>query len=137
MFEYSWVLAALRTRALQASVHLGSLTRKTGALRAPTAALVPANLKIKGEFLGDFSPFALLYSTLLHLPPLRLHCVGGCSDRIHDRCDFGILEVDEIKKYCIMCTRDGLSHHLVKHPKQACILPLDSEAETHCALETR
>ncbi len=32
----------------------------------------------------------VLYSTLLHLPPLRFHCVGGCWDRTHDCCDFGI-----------------------------------------------
>jgi hypothetical protein len=25
--------------------------------------------------------FSILYSTLLHLPPLRFHCVGGCWDR--------------------------------------------------------
>jgi hypothetical protein len=27
------------------------------------------------------------YSTLLHLPPLRFHCAGGCWDRIQDCCD--------------------------------------------------
>ncbi len=32
----------------------------------------------------------VLYSTLLHLPPLRFHCVGGCWDRTQDSCDFGI-----------------------------------------------
>jgi hypothetical protein len=31
-----------------------------------------------------------LYSTLLHLPPHRFHCVGGCWDRSQDNCDFGI-----------------------------------------------
>ncbi len=31
----------------------------------------------------------VLYSTLLHLPPLRFHCVGGCWDRNQDCCDFG------------------------------------------------
>ncbi len=31
---------------------------------------------IKGNSFGFF-----LYSTLLHLPPLRFHCVGGCWDR--------------------------------------------------------
>jgi hypothetical protein len=29
----------------------------------------------------------VLYSTLLHLPPLRYHCVGGCWDRTQDFCD--------------------------------------------------
>ncbi len=41
------------------------------------------------EFFG-FS-FSVRYSTLLHLPPLRFHCVGGgCWDRTQDCCDFGI-----------------------------------------------
>ncbi len=32
---------------------------------------------LKGECLGFFS-FYERYSTLLHLPPLRFYCVGGC-----------------------------------------------------------
>jgi hypothetical protein len=32
----------------------------------------------------------VLHSTLLHLPPLRFHCVGGCWDRTQDSCDCGI-----------------------------------------------
>ncbi len=31
--------------------------------------------------------FSLQYSTLLHLPPLRFHCVDGCWDRTQDRCN--------------------------------------------------
>jgi hypothetical protein len=34
--------------------------------------------------------FYVDYSTLLHLPPLRFHCVGGYWDRTHDCCDFTI-----------------------------------------------
>ncbi len=34
--------------------------------------------------------FYVLYSTLLHLLPLRFNCVGGCWDRTQDCCDFGI-----------------------------------------------
>jgi len=34
--------------------------------------------------------FIILYSTLFHLPLLRLHCVEGCWDRTQDYCDFGI-----------------------------------------------
>ncbi len=30
------------------------------------------------------------FSTLLHLPPLRLHCVGGCWDRTQNYFDFAI-----------------------------------------------
>ncbi len=33
---------------------------------------------------------SVLYSTLLHLPPLRFHCVVGSWDRTQDSCDFGI-----------------------------------------------
>jgi hypothetical protein len=33
--------------------------------------------------------FNLLYLTLLHLPPLRFHCVGGCWDRTQDYCNQG------------------------------------------------
>jgi hypothetical protein len=35
-------------------------------------------LKLKGDFFGFFSFFYVCYSTLLHLPPIRFHCVGGC-----------------------------------------------------------
>jgi hypothetical protein len=41
-------------------------------------------------FQVQLSMFYVLYSTLLHLPPLRFHCVGGCWDRTQDCCDFGI-----------------------------------------------
>jgi hypothetical protein len=43
---------------------------------------------LKGNFFG-FS-FNVHYSTLLHLPLLRFHFVGGCWDRTQDCCDFGI-----------------------------------------------
>ncbi len=39
---------------------------------------------------GFFLDFVVLYSTLFHLPPLRLHCAGGCWDRTQGWCyDFG------------------------------------------------
>jgi hypothetical protein len=34
--------------------------------------------------------FYVLYSTLLHLPPLRFSYVGGCWDRTQDSSDFCI-----------------------------------------------
>jgi hypothetical protein len=37
------------------------------------------------RFLRTF--FYVRYSTLLHLPPLRFHCVGGCWDWTQDCCD--------------------------------------------------
>jgi hypothetical protein len=39
-------------------------------------------------FLGDF--YFVLYSTLLHLPPLRFHCADGCWDRTQDSCNWCI-----------------------------------------------
>ncbi len=39
---------------------------------------------------GFLKIFYVLYSTLLNLPPLRFHCVGGCLVRIQNCCDFGI-----------------------------------------------
>ncbi len=38
----------------------------------------------------DINSYFVLYQTLLHLPPLRFHCVGGCCDRTQNYCDFGI-----------------------------------------------
>jgi hypothetical protein len=47
-------------------------------------------LHLKGGFFGFFSLY-VRYSKLLHLPPLRFHCVGGGWDRTQDCCDdFGI-----------------------------------------------
>jgi hypothetical protein len=46
------------------------------------------NFFLKGIFLIFY--FYVRYLTLLHLLPLRFHCVGGCWDRTQDCCDFGI-----------------------------------------------
>ncbi len=48
-----------------------------------------AYIDSKGELFWIFSFYAL-YSTLLHLPPLRFLCIGGCWGRTQDCCDFGI-----------------------------------------------
>ncbi len=48
-----------------------------------------SRLRKKGGFFWIFS-FYVRYSTLLHLPPLRLHCVGRCWDRTQDSCNYGI-----------------------------------------------
>jgi hypothetical protein len=42
------------------------------------------------HFLYFILHFSLLYSTLLHLPPFRFHCVGGCWDLTQDSCDLGL-----------------------------------------------
>jgi hypothetical protein len=47
--------------------------------------------KVFYNFLGDFLVFFfVLYSALLHLPPLRFHCADGCWDRTQDRCNWCI-----------------------------------------------
>jgi hypothetical protein len=43
---------------------------------------------ISGIYFGFF--VYVRYSTLLHLLPLRFHCVGGCWDLAHDFCDFAV-----------------------------------------------
>ncbi len=45
---------------------------------------------LKGDFF-DFFLFYVRYLTLLLLPPLRFHCVGGCWDRTQDSCDYGLV----------------------------------------------
>ncbi len=57
-------------------------------------------------FTGGFffyKSFYVHYSTPLRLPPLRFHCVGGCWDRTHDCCDFGI---DSSHHLCSTLCRD-------------------------------
>jgi hypothetical protein len=57
-------------------------------------------------FFWDF--FHVLYSTLLHLPPLGFHCAGGCWDQTQDWCDFGIGSQDALttRLDLIHCRRD-------------------------------
>ncbi len=43
---------------------------------------------IKGDFFIFY--FHVRYSTLLHLLPLKFHCVGECWDWSQDCCDYGI-----------------------------------------------
>jgi hypothetical protein len=47
-------------------------------------------LFFKNIFGGIFSFSFVLYSALLHLPPLRFHCADGCWDRAQDRCNWCI-----------------------------------------------
>jgi hypothetical protein len=39
---------------------------------------------------GNVLSFIILYLTLLHLPPHKFHCDGGCWDWIQDCCDLEI-----------------------------------------------
>ncbi len=51
-------------------------------------------LPISEFSLGEiFLTFFILYSTLLHLPPLRFHCADGCWDRTQDRSNYSALAV--------------------------------------------
>jgi hypothetical protein len=50
--------------------------------------LTPDRVSKAGNKHGDFVViliFYVFYSTLLHLPPLRFHCVEGCWDRNRPR----------------------------------------------------
>jgi hypothetical protein len=44
--------------------------------------------KVRAGAVWDFS--STLFTALLHLPPLRFHCVRGCWGRTQDCCEFGI-----------------------------------------------
>ncbi len=48
------------------------------------------DLFLKNIFWGIKFFFFILYSALLHLPPLRFHCADGCWDRTQDRCNWCI-----------------------------------------------
>jgi hypothetical protein len=47
-------------------------------------------LKSLRGFFFNLNFFYVRYSTLLHLPPLRFHCVGECWNRTQDCYDLGI-----------------------------------------------
>ncbi len=51
-----------------------------------SAAPLPAPWACRWAMFKVFFSFNVRYSTLLHLPPLRLHSVGGCRDRTQDCC---------------------------------------------------
>ncbi len=44
---------------------------------------------LRGTFL-DFFLFLHDIQNLLHLPPLKFHCVGGCWNGTLDSCNYGI-----------------------------------------------
>jgi hypothetical protein len=76
------------TTGLPVNIVNGSINFDVGKMMM--AGGMAAGLQVintKGFF---FFFFYVLYSTLHLLPPLRLHCVGGCWDRTQDCCDFGI-----------------------------------------------
>ena len=58
-------------------------------IKVPNVDIFVLILILKGRFLLVLI-FLLLYSTLLHLPPLRFHCVGECWDQTQDCCNLGI-----------------------------------------------
>jgi hypothetical protein len=57
----------------------------------------------KGGFFAIFSRY-VRYSTLLHLPPLRFHCVGECWDRTQEWWNFALTARDR---------EDGYRSHLI------------------------
>ncbi len=71
-----------------------SCFRCDGSSTIHTGFLFLCNILNRGIFRFFF--LYVLYSTLLHLSPLRFHCVGGCWDRIQDCCDFGHWQSDAL-----------------------------------------
>jgi hypothetical protein len=49
---------------------------------------------LKGGFFLDF--FYVRYSALIHLPPLRFHCVGGCWNRTQENITQQLFDVGTI-----------------------------------------
>ncbi len=66
---------------------------------------------------GNFLNFLLRYSILLHLPPLRFHCVGGCWDRTLDCYDFGHWQIDALSTWL-----DLIRSRLDLIPKNFCVV---------------
>ncbi len=66
-----------------------SLLWKTTERRMQGTGHQPADYTEHIIYRGIFFMY-VLYSTLLHHPPLRFPCVCGCWDRTQDSCDFGI-----------------------------------------------
>ncbi len=83
----------------------------------------------------------VLYSTLLHLPPLRFHCVGGCWDRAQDSCDFGVA----IRRSSHLATthprpatsHDSHPHTATSHPPSATSHPHSASSHPHSATSHR
>jgi len=69
--------------------HPGSSNSRSLATH-PSTPTKQINWTETGEIFWDFFMY-ILYSTLLYLPPLRFHCVGGCWGRTQDTCDFGYI----------------------------------------------
>jgi hypothetical protein len=75
------------------------------------AVLIMENIK-RGIFL-DFSFLYVRYSTLLHLPPLRINCVRGCWDRTQNNCELRLrhwLSDALITRLDLIHTRQNLIH---------------------------
>jgi len=51
---------------------------------------------IKGDFVGIFKYLILNNSILLHLPPLRFHCLEGCWYWTQDSCEFWHWQSDDL-----------------------------------------
>jgi hypothetical protein len=47
-------------------------------------------LKKRNNYLAHENIFYVLYSTLLHLRPLRFNCADGCWDQTQDHCNWCI-----------------------------------------------
>ncbi len=79
--------------------------------------------------------FNVIYATLLHLSPLRFHCVGGCWDRTHDCCDFGICSRNAVTTRLDLIHGSPRSHPRLarSHPRLARSHPHSTRSHPHSA----
>ncbi len=84
-------------------------------------------LFLKWDF-WDFFFLCTRYSILLHLPPLRFHCVGGCWDLTQDICDYSI----GCQTLDLFHIRQNLIHYSARfHPPLVILLILNcTQVET-------
>ena len=68
---------------------------------------------------GNIALMYILYSTLLYLPPLRFHCVGGCWDEAQDCGDFGSGTWAVTVRHSNQSAIDLIKHSARSHPHPA------------------
>ncbi len=91
----------------------------------PSRFLTPidcSNISALINFNENVYFFYVLYSILLHLPPLRFHCVGGCWDRTQECCYFGHWQSDALTQslFSALTTRLDLVHYSARSHCECC-----------------
>ncbi len=91
-------------------------------------------LKVKQRIFFFF--LHVLYSTLLNLPPLRFHCVGGCWDRTQDWCDLWHWQSEQTARSHSHMARSH-PHSARSHPHLARSHPHSARARPHSVKGTK